>query len=81
MHAEALFVRAPDKAQAMIVGIGIDVLHLSRLRGVIARRGAERLARRILAPGEVREFEAIGRKGGDGEGGAVDLQTRFLGNR
>jgi len=39
-----------------IVGIGCDLLSLGRLRGVIARRGADRLAARILSKMEAHEW-------------------------
>ena len=35
-----------------IAGVGVDVLNLARLRALIARRGSERLARRVCAPGD-----------------------------
>lgn len=62
----------------MILGIGVDILHLARLRGVIARRGAERVARRILSEREWDGFRAIGR---EAKGDVVTEQTRFLGTR
>jgi phosphopantetheinyl transferase (holo-ACP synthase) len=68
----------------MIKGIGTDILSLSRLRGVIARRGAGKVARRILSDAEMGEFRALasgdGGKGG-GKTGSVEEQTRFLGTR
>lgn len=41
-----------------IVGIGCDLLSLARLRGVILRRGADRLAARILSRTEALEYTA-----------------------
>jgi phosphopantetheinyl transferase (holo-ACP synthase) len=41
-----------------IVGIGCDLLSLTRLRGVILRRGADRLAARILSKTEAHEYAA-----------------------
>jgi phosphopantetheinyl transferase (holo-ACP synthase) len=41
----------------MILGIGVDLLSLARLRGVVARRGADRLAARILSAEEREEWE------------------------
>lgn len=68
----------------MIKGIGTDILSLSRLRGVIARRGAGRVAQRILSDAEMGEFRALdiggGGRGG-GKTGDVEMQTRFLGTR
>lgn len=42
-----------------ILGIGIDVLSLARLQGLISRRGALAVARRICAPAEMERFRAI----------------------
>jgi hypothetical protein len=41
----------------MIVGIGVDLLHLSRLRGLLARRQPHQLASRILSQTELLEWE------------------------
>lgn len=43
----------------MIVGIGTDILHIPRLKQLIAKRGAPVLARRILSPRELTEFKAL----------------------
>lgn len=44
----------------MILGVGIDLLHLPRLVGLVRRQGGpSRLARRILSPLELAEFEAF----------------------
>ncbi|RUP49049.1 hypothetical protein BC936DRAFT_143394 [Jimgerdemannia flammicorona] len=53
----------------MIVGIGVDILHLPRLRALVSRRpnSGELLARRILSPGEVAEFRDVV---DSGDGGA-----------
>ncbi|GAA5919627.1 hypothetical protein JCM1841_001091 [Sporobolomyces salmonicolor] len=40
----------------MIAGVGVDLLHLPRLRALIARRGAALLARRILSVPEFAEW-------------------------
>ncbi|SCZ88655.1 BZ3500_MvSof-1268-A1-R1_Chr2-1g04551 [Microbotryum saponariae] len=40
----------------MILGIGVDLLHLPRLSSLIKRRGAERFARRILTPLELEQW-------------------------
>lgn len=63
----------------MITGIGVDILHLSRLRHLVQRRGADRLARRILSAGEMQEFGGLPRKEGEGE--QVGEQTRYLASR
>lgn len=41
----------------MILGIGVDLLHVARLRAVMSRRGSDRLAARILSAGERREWQ------------------------
>ncbi|KAJ9107309.1 hypothetical protein QFC21_000759 [Naganishia friedmannii] len=65
----------------MITGIGTDILHLARLRNVIARRGADRLARRILSASEMTEFSALHGKQQDDKEGLHAMQTRFLASR
>jgi holo-[acyl-carrier protein] synthase len=62
----------------MITGIGVDILHLSRLRHLINRRGAERLAQRILSAREMAEFRSLPSSTGKDE---VEEQTRYLANR
>ncbi|KAI5449745.1 hypothetical protein NCC49_004110 [Naganishia albida] len=62
----------------MITGIGVDILHLSRLRHLIHRRGADRLARRILAAGEMAEFRALSSPGKEE---SIEEQTRYLASR
>ncbi|EJD01323.1 4'-phosphopantetheinyl transferase [Fomitiporia mediterranea MF3/22] len=37
----------------MILGVGIDIVHLPRIASLVARRGSERLAQRILSPREL----------------------------
>ena len=41
----------------MILGIGVDLVTVARMAGMIERHG-DRLARRILAPGELDEYAA-----------------------
>lgn len=43
----------------MMLGIGIDILSITRLEGLIARRGAQALARRICCNREYEEFGKI----------------------
>ncbi|SCV71925.1 BQ2448_4619 [Microbotryum intermedium] len=43
----------------MILGIGVDLLHLPRLSSLITRRGADRFARRILTPFELEQWRKI----------------------
>lgn len=42
----------------MILGVGVDILHLPRLQSLVSRRGKETLAKRILHPSEMTEFVA-----------------------
>ncbi|KAI8890464.1 4'-phosphopantetheinyl transferase [Backusella circina FSU 941] len=42
----------------MILGIGVDIVHLQRIRALVARRGSEKLARRILSVKELAEFQS-----------------------
>ncbi|KAF1797223.1 4'-phosphopantetheinyl transferase [Mucor lusitanicus] len=42
----------------MIIGVGVDIVHLPRIAALIARRGSDGLARRILSPTEYTEFTA-----------------------
>ncbi|GAA5874169.1 hypothetical protein JCM16303_005760 [Sporobolomyces ruberrimus] len=41
----------------MILGIGTDLLHLARLRALLARRHPHQLATRILSPTELLEWD------------------------
>lgn len=41
-----------------VVGIGVDLMVISRMESLIHRRGAEAIARRILSPPESIEFGA-----------------------
>lgn len=43
----------------MLLGIGIDILSLSRFEGVIARRGFQAVAKRICCARELDEFGAL----------------------
>lgn len=44
----------------MLLGVGIDILSLTRLSSLLHRRTSPRsLARRICAPRELREFDAL----------------------
>lgn len=43
----------------MILGIGVDVLHLPRLRSLLARRDPTALARRILSRDELLEWSDL----------------------
>ncbi|KAK0468283.1 4'-phosphopantetheinyl transferase [Desarmillaria tabescens] len=43
----------------MILGIGVDVVHLPRIAALIARRGPERFAQRILSNEELQSWKAI----------------------
>lgn len=60
----------------MITGIGVDILHLSRLRHLLHRRGADALARRILCAAELAEFHAL-----PPTDGREAAQTRYLASR
>jgi phosphopantetheinyl transferase (holo-ACP synthase) len=54
-----------------LFGIGIDILHVPRIAVLSARRGANRLAARILSPAEQARFAEFSSQ-------EVDAQTRFL---
>ncbi|KAK0453557.1 4'-phosphopantetheinyl transferase [Armillaria borealis] len=43
----------------MILGIGVDVVHVPRIAVVIARRGPERFAQRILSNEELQSWKTI----------------------
>ncbi|KDE08882.1 hypothetical protein MVLG_00979 [Microbotryum lychnidis-dioicae p1A1 Lamole] len=69
----------------MILGIGVDLLHLPRLSSLIKRRGAERFARRILTPLELEQWRKIdkdelqprGAERSKGDLGATFLAVRW----
>lgn len=46
-----------SRAGEMLLGIGVDLLSLTRLRAVVARRGADKLASRILSTEERLEWD------------------------
>ncbi|KAJ2631577.1 hypothetical protein IW137_004801, partial [Coemansia sp. RSA 1287] len=56
----------------MILGVGVDILHISRIAAVVRRGAADRFARRILDEREIEQFQHI-----KGE----DEQTRYLATR
>lgn len=43
----------------MLIGVGIDIFSLTRLQGVINRRGADALARRLCAPIELEAYKKL----------------------
>ncbi|BGP24885.1 holo-[acyl-carrier-protein] synthase [Rhodotorula toruloides] len=43
----------------MILGVGVDVLHIPRLRSLLARRDPAALARRILSRAELDEWSGV----------------------
>lgn len=43
----------------MLIGIGVDLLHLPRISALVRRRGTQRLAQRILSPRELVEFHSL----------------------
>ncbi|KAG2211900.1 4'-phosphopantetheinyl transferase [Mucor mucedo] len=43
----------------MILGIGVDIVHLPRIASLITRRGSKVLAKRILSSREHKEFETF----------------------
>lgn len=45
----------------MLSGLGIDILSLTRFRDFVIRRGAEKVAKRICTPGELRRFDKLAR--------------------
>jgi phosphopantetheinyl transferase (holo-ACP synthase) len=59
----------------MIHGIGVDLLHLSRFRGLIQRRGLNRVARRILSKPEETGFHSVV-SGADSDDAVRYLATR-----
>jgi len=61
-----------------VLGIGVDILHLPRMRQVLARH-PERFITRILTKPELQEFHAIREKAG--ETNDDDAPVRYLGVR
>lgn len=43
----------------MILGIGVDIVHLPRIAALIKRRGPQVLAKRILSSHEHNEFKTF----------------------
>lgn len=44
----------------MLLGHGVDIVHISRLLSLTERRGADRLAQRILSLAELQKWQGIG---------------------
>jgi len=42
----------------MILGLGVDILSLARFESVVARRGVQRVARRVCCARELADFQA-----------------------
>ncbi|KAI9487507.1 MAG: 4'-phosphopantetheinyl transferase [Benjaminiella poitrasii] len=42
----------------MILGIGVDIVHLPRIAAIVHRRGKDKFAKRILSPIEYKEFQS-----------------------
>ena len=59
----------------MILGVGVDIVHLPRIAALISRRGSDKLAKRILSPTEYIEFRAKYDINND------PSQVRYLGSR
>lgn len=54
----------------MILGIGVDLVHLARIAKIVAGRHGRRFPARILSSEEVKEFDFLG--------GGVDRRMRYL---
>ncbi|TFL05671.1 4'-phosphopantetheinyl transferase superfamily [Pterulicium gracile] len=54
----------------MILGIGVDLVHLARIAKMVAGRHGRRFPARILSSEEVKEFDFLG--------GGVDRRMRYL---
>lgn len=61
-----------------IHGIGVDLLHVPRMAALINRRGAKRIASRVLSPSERSAFGRIWSENLDEQGTTA---TQFLGVR
>ncbi|KAG0333019.1 hypothetical protein BG000_009536 [Podila horticola] len=61
----------------MILGIGVDILHLPRLKGLLSRR-PDRFLTRILTEVEQKEFKALQQQAG---GADQEGPLRYLGAR
>ncbi|KAJ6256049.1 hypothetical protein Dda_9141 [Drechslerella dactyloides] len=62
-------------------GIGVDVLHLPRLVSLLSRRPAPKLARRILTPLELAEFQQLPSVTAAPTTPLANAQTRYLATR
>ena len=51
-------VDTSNSQNAMILGVGIDILHLARFESLLLRRGPLRLAKRICTPRELSDFHS-----------------------
>ncbi|KAG2230717.1 4'-phosphopantetheinyl transferase [Thamnidium elegans] len=55
----------------MIIGIGVDIVHLPRIASLMSRRGSNKLAKRILSQQEYQEFGGL----------KQEKQLNYLGSR
>lgn len=65
----------------MLIGVGIDILSLSRLQGLIQRRTPQALAKRICSPKELIKFRSLVDSGSNEVGKPNDQILRFLSTR
>lgn len=58
-HGSPISSRHFQSPTYMILGIGIDILSLSRFQAVVSRRGIDKVAKRICTPRELVNFHNI----------------------
>ncbi|OAX43908.1 4'-phosphopantetheinyl transferase [Rhizopogon vinicolor AM-OR11-026] len=62
----------------LILGIGVDILHLPRLISLLSRKGSDAFAARILSTQELRSFQRLREQHGEDN---TERIARFLGVR
>jgi len=62
----------------MLLGVGIDILSLTRFQALINRRTAQKLAKRICAPTEYKRYQALGSSSTSNKEILRFLSTRYV---
>jgi phosphopantetheinyl transferase (holo-ACP synthase) len=65
----------------MLLGVGIDILSLTRFQAVITRRSPQTLAKRICTPIELKRFQKLLPSGDKSPTSPSPDMVRFLSNR
>ena len=62
----------------MLLGVGVDILSLTRFQALINRRTAQKLAKRICTPTEYKRYQALGPSSTSNQEILRFLSTRYV---